>query len=286
MKKIDYKLIKKEKDYVTIQCGICQKIKRIPQIRFIYGDFNHNAHTCEEHFYRNKIGEIYGDYKIIDYRRNVEGQRRIRIKCQKCGIEEEINYASFQAAKDKEKVYKHGTRCLKLLPNDEFKKVFIERYYNMYQRCNNPNNTNYEHYGGRGIKLEYESAIDLYFDFIDEFKELAITNPINIISFDRIDVNGNYCKSNLRLVCSQSIQSTNTTRKRIFILAKGKEKVIADSAMEVGRHYNINGRAIGNLVRGTSKTSFGWTLAKIVDEDEDIGEVIKQEGVTTNLIIS
>ena len=162
----------------------------------------------------------------------------------------------------------------------------MERYYNMYQRCNNLNDSGYEHYGGRGIKLEYENAIDLYFDFIDEFRKLAETNPINTISFDRIDINGNYCKNNLRLVCSQSIQSTNTTRKRIFILAKGKEKVIADSAMEFGRHYNINGRAIGNLVRGASKTSFGWVLVRIVDEYEDIEEIIKQEGVTTNLIIS
>ena len=79
----------------------------------------------------------------------------------------------------------------------------MERYYNMYQRCNNPNDSGYEHYGGRGIKLEYENAIDLYFDFIDEFRKLAETNPINTISFDRIDINGNYCKNNLRLVCSQ-----------------------------------------------------------------------------------
>ena len=56
--------------------------------------------------------------------------------------------------------------------------------------------------------------------------------------------------------------------------------------MEFGRHYNINGRAIGNLVRGASKTSFGWVLVRIVDEYEDIEEIIKQEGVTTNLIIS
>lgn len=204
----------------------------------------------------------------------------------KMRVEDEINYESFDRAVNKKIIYKHGRRCLKLLPNDEFKKVFMERYYNMYQRCNNPNDSGYEHYGGRGIKLEYENAIDLYFDFIDEFRKLAKTNPINTISFDRIDVNGNYCKNNLRLVCSQSIQSTNTTRKRIFILAKGKEKVIADSAMEFGRHYNINGRAIGNLVRGASKTSFGWVLVRIVDEYEDIEEIIKQEGVTTNLIIS
>lgn len=282
---MDYKLIKKEKDYAIIQCKICQNIKKISQRSFTYRNFNHDAHTCEEQFYKNKIGETYGDYKIVDYKRNTGGQRRIRIKCQKCGIEEEINYTSLRQ-KNKEKIYAHGTRCLKLLPNDEFKKIFIERYYNMYQRCNNPNNTNYEHYGGRGIKLEYENAIDLYFDFIDEFKELAKTNLINTISFDRIDVNGNYCKSNLRLVCSQSIQSTNTTRKRIFILARGKERVIADSAMEFGRYYKINGRAIGNLVRGASKTSFGWVLVRVVDESEDIEEVIKREGVTTNLIIS
>lgn len=283
---MDYKLIEKKSGYATIQCKICQNVKKVSLSNFAYREYNHNAHTCEEQFYKNRIGEIYGDYKVIGYERSKEGQRRIYLKCQKCGLEDEINYESFDRVVNKKIIYKHGRRCLKLLPNDEFKKVFMERYYNMYQRCNNPNDSGYEHYGSRGIKLEYENAIDLYFDFIDEFRKLAETNPINIISFDRIDVNGNYCKNNLRLVCSQSIQSTNTTRKRIFILAKGKEKVIADSAMEFGRHYKINGRAIGNLVRGASKTSFGWVLVRIVDEDEDIEEIIKQEGVTTNLIIS
>lgn len=58
--------------------------------------------------------------------------------------------------------------------------------------------------------------------------------------------------------------------------------MLSDSAMAFGRKYNINGRAIGNLVRGVSKSSYGWKLLKKSHNLDDIKDI----SVTTKLIIT
>ena len=70
----------------------------------------------------------------------------------------------------------------------------------------------------------------------------------------------------------------------MFILEKDNEKVLCDNPMCFGRIFNVNGRSVGNVVRGSSKTAGGWKLTRIVGLDENIEEIINNEGVTTKLI--
>ena len=89
------------------------------------------------------------------------------------------------------------------------------RLYNVWvgmrERCNNPNNTSYENYGGRGI-----SVCDEWNDF-ESFYEWAISNGYDKeakrgdCTLDRIDVNGNYEPSNCRWV-DMFVQNRNTRR--------------------------------------------------------------------------
>ena len=62
---------------------------------------------------------------------------------------------------------------------------------NMKDRCLNPKNKSYQYYGGRGIKI-----CDEWLNF-ENFLSDMIESPQNL-SIDRIDTNGNYCKSNCR----------------------------------------------------------------------------------------
>ena len=109
-------------------------------------------------------------------------------ECLKCKTKIEIKI------KNLEKNIKHGHICFKNLKDDEYKKIIAQRFYNMKQRCENPNNNNFIYYGGRNIKLNYKYPIDMYYDFIEELKEHCKKYGIKNSTFDRIDVNGNYEK--------------------------------------------------------------------------------------------
>jgi hypothetical protein len=266
---------------ITIKCLICSNIKKIKTHQIKTCSYKHSASNCKDKYYINEIGKIYEDYQIISVlgKYNKSPEVYCKAKCLRCDT---IAITKLSAIK---KGLKHGKYCIKQLSNSDIKKVIIERFYDMYNRCNNPNNNNYLHYGGRGIKLMYDNPIDLYNDFAEELKNHAKIHGLHNSTFDRIDVNGNYEKSNLRIT-TQTIQNINTTRKRLFIVKKGNEVILSDSAMEVGRKYKANGRAIGNLIRGKSKSSFGFRLVGVYSPNSNINELIRKENVTTNLVMS
>lgn len=76
---------------------------------------------------------------------------------------------------------------------------------NMKQRCSNPNSTSYGNYGGRGIRV-----CDDWQDFDNFYKDMGDI-PTGM-SLDRIDVNGDYCKSN----CRWATDSQQAYNKRMY----------------------------------------------------------------------
>lgn len=95
----------------------------------------------------------------------------------------------------------------------------------MKQRCNNPTETAYKNYGGRGIKVCEE-----WNDF-ENFYNWAINNGYDdkaegrSCTLDRIDVNGNYCPENCRWV-DATVQANNRRSNRL-IKAFDKEMTVA-----------------------------------------------------------
>ena len=67
-------------------------------------------------------------------------------------------------------------------------------YHGMRQRCLNPNNPNYQAYGGRGIGI-CEEWLDNYDCFCEWAKNCGYRDGLTI---DREDPNGNYCPENCR----------------------------------------------------------------------------------------
>jgi hypothetical protein len=79
-------------------------------------------------------------------------------------------------------------------------------YVGIKQRCLNPNNPNYRHYGGRGIALHAE-----WVNSYDSFRAWILANlgeRPDGCSLDRIDNDGNYEPGNLRWA-TQSEQTKN-----------------------------------------------------------------------------
>ena len=74
---------------------------------------------------------------------------------------------------------------------------------NIRQRCNNPKNTAYQYYGGKGVKLCVR-----WNDFT-KFVEDMGSKPTKLHTIDRKDSNGNYEPNNCRWATKKE-QSANT----------------------------------------------------------------------------
>lgn len=95
----------------------------------------------------------------------------------------------------------------------------------MRQRCRNPNNTNYSHYGGRGITIA--ERWDAYSRFLADMGE-----RLPGTSLDRIDNDGNYEPGNCRWA-SRKTQSRNQRRAFVVTLPDG-EMCAGDLAERLG----------------------------------------------------
>jgi hypothetical protein len=90
----------------------------------------------------------------------------------------------------------------------------------MRQRCDNPNNPAFHHYGGRGIK--YQESWKFFKNFIADVG----ARPSPELSLDRIDANGPYSKDNCRWATrlQQNQNRTYTTREEADSLRERLER--------------------------------------------------------------
>lgn len=274
----DYDILSYKDKRFECKCKICGHVASVSHHYIDKKTFMHGAATCGQTYYDNLVGKQFKDC-IIKEVQKVGNDREVvcLVECAKCGTRFKFKISDALSG------FNHGLICTIHIPRSKYKDVILNRFSNIVQRCNNPNNTNYAHYGARGIKCEYEYPVDFYYDVIDELIEHSKKYGLRNSTFDRIDVNGNYCKGNIR-VTTQSVQSTNTVRKTYFAIEKDDEIIISDNAMAVGKLLNVNGRAIGNLIRGTSKKSYGWKLICRYDTLEKVENDVKDKNVTTKLI--
>ncbi|WP_210461694.1 hypothetical protein [Pantoea ananatis] len=120
----------------------------------------------------------------------------------------------------------------------------VSRAYNswsgMIDRCRNPNNKKYKDYGGRGIKVSEE-----WMDFNTFLNDMG-HSPSAGYSIDRVDVNGNYEKSN----CRWATPLEQASNRRNNVIVKTPHGDMCASA--AARFYGIN-RSV--LVKRVKK---GW----------------------------
>jgi hypothetical protein len=100
---------------------------------------------------------------------------------------------------------------------------------NIQARCNRPGHSKYVNYGGRGIKVEFES--------FEAFLAEVGTRPGYEFSIDRKDNDGNYVAGNVRWATARE-QSRNKRPNRILEF-KGKSLCMADWTEELGFPPNL-----------------------------------------------
>lgn len=115
-----------------------------------------------------------------------------------------------------------------------WRRLYI-KWHDMLRRCENSKTSNYNDYGGRGIKV-----CDAWHSY-KVFKKWAIEqgyNPDNHDrtkqTLDRIDVNGNYEPSNCRLV-SATVQANNVRTNRLVTISG-----VTKSASQWAKEYEIS----------------------------------------------
>ncbi len=119
----------------------------------------------------------------------------------------------------------------------------------MNTRCNNPQATGYEHYGGRGI-----GVCDRWRSF-PAFLEDMGPAPSSRHSVERRDVNGHYEPSNCFWLPRES-QSRNTRRTRLVEFG-GQAKSLAAWCEELGLEYFRTHSRIHKL---------GWSAERALTE--------------------
>jgi hypothetical protein len=113
-------------------------------------------------------------------------------------------------------------------------------------RCNNPNNSSYNHYGGRGIKV-----CDRWLSSFENFLEDMGYKPTPQHSIEREDVNGDYEPSNCRW--ATAIEQANNTRRNLYITYRGKTQTSAQWC----REFNIERSVFETRIK-----SLGWDVGK------------------------
>lgn len=158
------------------------------------------------------VGQRFGRLLVVEYFGSKNNQRLWRCVCD-CG-NEKIVQTSYLTSGDTRScgcLHKEivSTRMTKHGYSKGYKR---ERLFGVWcslkTRVLNPNATNYQYYGGRGIKI-----CDEWMDYA-KFRAWAMDNgydpdaPYGQCTLDRIDTDGDYCPENCRWV-SMDVQANN-----------------------------------------------------------------------------
>lgn len=99
----------------------------------------------------------------------------------------------------------------------------------MIQRCRNPKDKSYAHYGGRGVKV-----CDQWTDFSAFLRDMGHPPPRS--SLEREDNDGPYHPANCRWA-SVEAQARNK-RNNIWFLVNGRKLIMSDAAKKIGVSRN------------------------------------------------
>jgi hypothetical protein len=100
----------------------------------------------------------------------------------------------------------------------------------MQQRCENPRNPRYRHYGGRGIRV-----CDRWQLFENFYADMG-KRPTSKHSIDRIDNNGHYAPENCRWATNQ--EQLQNTRRNVYVELHGERMTVAEAARRSGLYVH------------------------------------------------
>lgn len=220
---------------------------------------------------KNLVGQRFGRLTVIERAENLKsGKVRWKCRCE-CGVEKIVS------SQDLKRGHVQSCGCLKkeiLTKHGMTGTVIYGTWHAIRDRCNNPNLSSYENYGGRGIKV-CERWLDFQ-NFYDDISKLEHFGEEGY-TLDRIDNNGNYEPGNVRWANSKT-QARNT-RRNIIVEYEGEKMCLMDVAERSGIQYNVLWK----------RFHCGEDLIKPVEKiipKSDLILVENNQALTTSLIVA
>lgn len=182
-----------------------------------------------------KVGQIYGEWSVIGEPFHPPHTSYAKVLCRcSCGIEREVSTSKLWGGKSKtcghsarypevvtkktSHLFRHG-----LARRASERTTEYSTWLAMKQRCSNPKNLRFRHYGGRGIKV-----CDQWTQSFSNFLADMGPKPGKDYSIDRINNDGDYEPSNCRwaTIAEQHANQTHHGGKRkidTFILERSED---------------------------------------------------------------
>ena len=203
--------------------------------------------------HKNLVGEKFGRWTVLSQGPKKNSHYSWVCECE-CGTVREVLGIHLKGCKTL------SCGCLKLeysakrlTTHGKSKTAEYSTWTRMVDRCTNPNNPNWDRYGGRGIKISDEWRHDFELFLAD-----MGMRPTSEHSIDRINNDGDYTKENCRWATKKE-QSRNTSRNRMVIV-DGKSISLAEASDVLGLHYsNAKWRlnTHGTLTNDETRPPFG-----------------------------
>lgn len=216
--------------------------------------------------YIHNIGDVIGDCILLEYKGYSNGCKIFKIKCGVCGREREVRVNDLRMG-----IGNTHKNCIFYVDKDnKYFKRFRICWLHMRDRTTNPNSEHYNSYGGRNITSEsYKLFIDFYDDMFESYKEHVDIYGFKDTTLERIDVNGNYVKENIKWATWKE-QHNNTQRTKLFEATSPiGEKIISKNQTEFSKQYNIDYSCINQCLQGKYKQVKGWTFKFITEDTND-----------------
>ncbi len=183
-------------------------------------------------------GKTFGRWTVIKLARiNGSYARYWFCECE-CGTKREVRDANLKSGISKSCGCLHReTVSIKGVTHGRSGSPEYRTWKQMKQRCQNPKDQMYKHYGARGIGFDPR-----WMKFESFFEDMG-ERPSSNHSIDRIDNDQGYCKENCRWA-TNGVQARNKRTNRI-VEFQGKRMVVKDWAKEIGMaHETLRQRLV------------------------------------------
>lgn len=232
---------------------------------------------CEEKE-KELIGKTFNEFTVIDVLppKNKGEGRRLVCKCS-CGK----TFTMLKQSLKKQKSCGHLIYKKFKMPEENISMTNHRAYpvlAGMIRRCENKKDQAYKYYGARGIKIcdEWRNNPLSFFKWFDE----NYNDELRQNTIDRIDVNGDYCPENCRLV-DMKTQQRNRTNNTLY---DGKTAGEIGENLGIPQSYIKQRLTIGNSLEQIKAK--WYELQKIRENDEwmNLTTFAKKVGLSKNAI--